>query len=792
MREKSRFPEAGSSVKVIAKLALTVGMSLILHSSMAAAYSGPDYTQYAIPSTYGQTFGGANVPFGYLLINHENWYWAGNWDYTRPVLKYDLFALSGAQMDDVRMRTWFAPFLGDPSGLGCTGGPSFQRNSVAGFHHITYTQPASQTGLDVAIAARTHAGLCRFSFPSGKSFGMIIWQRSGTVRLSGTNEVTVDGNWCPTVYQFKQPVKALKAITLSKTAVISVSASTSSVQCGVMDTNTLALVEFATDGMTAIDMKVGIGWAGLTYARQHVQSEITGWDILPVADSARAQWNEHLSRIAVEGSDDAKRKFYSNLFLAISQPNLCSEPDGAYRYCINDPGWHLPIQWGTATAQGYSHYANFSGWDVWRSQFQLLGAVYAGEANDMARSLTVDGQRRGRLPVWSWLTSETGCMGTWPGINMVAELNQFGAWNWAGKTDALKLMCADTSNILSTMADASRDGSLVVEGAASFFHIAQFAASLGDTALYRRMLKHANEWKKYFNSNGIIRNGFSEGDRSDYSWMITYNMKDLIATMGGGATAEAKMDQANAYDGIGNEPQFHLPFLYNWIGKPWKTQEKVHWVLSGHLGGDEDLGAISSWTLWGMLGIYPAIYAVPGFTLHGPSLTKEVIRFSSGKVLAILAPAASATNYCIQSVTLNGQDYQSTWLPMSSLDRDSNTLVFTMGGQPNTGWGSRPQDAPPSFDENSAPTALMTAAPLNQSGACMHLSIRSGHTLDIAIADAGPHEIHIYRGDGSIVRSIRGAGEQRHSISRSLLPADFYIVEAVSGQGRMVRPIAMP
>jgi hypothetical protein len=265
-------------------------------------------------------------------------------------------------------------------------------------------------------------------------------------------------------------------------------------------------------------------------------------------------------------------------------------------------------------------------------------------------------------------------------------------------------------------------------------------------------------------------------------------MAGLIQKMGGPTAAEASMDAVQETS-MGNEPEMHLPFVYNWIGKPWKTQKAVHDM---RINGSDDLGALSSWKVWCMLGIYPAIYAVPGFTIHAPVFTKSTITFGkgAGRKLAIIGQNASDANYYVQSVTLNGNPWTSTWLPISSLTLDSNTLVINCGSQPST-WGSRPQDAPPSFDENSAPTPLMTAVPQKQSIARMTLDVRAGRSLDIAIANAGPHEIRIYGANGSVVWSLRGVGEQRYSIRRSILPADVYIVKALAGQDKAVRRIAL-
>jgi len=727
----------GSSVsnvtaKTAARFAFAAGISLLLSRAIFA----------------GAVFHGANVPQGTIMVHSfdDNGHFA-----------YSVWILSGADMGNMGndLSVNFLPATSNQGALS-------QNLSVPGYHHVKYA------GLETEIAATCRTAHCRFTISSGSSFSVSL--RPSNASFTQPDQFTVR---CTTSFAGGHPVCLIYKF---KQAIQSRSGST---------------VQIQTSGQTSIEMKVSESLFDFPHAEQSLAAEDPGWDFDLIRTGAQNQWNAAFGRLAVEGTDAVKNEFYANLFLVLAHENVMSETDGSYKY--SPSGTWDKTQWVNGTAAGYTHYGNVSGWDIWRSWNQLMGFVYTDRANDMAQSLVVDGTHQAdhRLPIWTVWTRETSVMASCglAGPNMVANFHAFGATGFAGKSQAFALMLRDTTEYLNRYGGGSANGSNVVESAASLFCIAQYAARTGDTAVYRRVMKMAGRWENYYNASGIAGGGGCEDPLSIYSWMIPWNMAGLIQKMGGATAAEASMDAVQETS-MGNEPEMHLPFVYNWIGKPWKTQKAVHDM---HLDGSDDLGALSSWKVWCMMGIYPAIYAIPGFTIHAPAVTKATITFGkgAGRKLCIIGQNASTANYYVQSVTLNGSPWTSTWLPISALTLDSNTLAINCGSQPST-WGSRPQDAPPSFDENSAPTALVMAVPQKQSIARMALNVRAGHSLDIAIANAGPHEIRMYGANGSMVWSMRGVGERRYSISRSFLSADFYIVKAVTGQGRMARVIAMP
>ncbi len=215
------------------------------------------------------------------------------------------------------------------------------------------------------------------------------------------------------------------------------------------------------------------------------------------------------------------------------------------------------------------------------------------------------------------------------------------------------------------------------------------------------------------------------------SWLYTFNVQHdvagLIHLMGGREAFNSRLDRlfveqygtskfsflgqfpdATGLVGLyaqGNEPSFHIPYLYDFSGEPWKTQKRVRqlmdiWYGDGPLGipGDDDGGETSSWYVFSAMGFYPVCPGSPVYELGSPIFEKTSIRLGNGKQFAIVAHHVSAQNKYIQSAQLNGKPLNQAWFRHSDI-ADGGTLVLEMSDTPNVLWGSTPQDAPPSMTD---------------------------------------------------------------------------------------------
>jgi predicted alpha-1,2-mannosidase len=153
----------------------------------------------------------------------------------------------------------------------------------------------------------------------------------------------------------------------------------------------------------------------------------------------------------------------------------------------------------------------------------------------------------------------------------------------------------------------------------------------------------------------------------------------------------------------GNEPSFHIPYLYNYAGEPWKTQRRVReimkiWYNAGPLGisGDEDAGEESSWYVLSAMGFFTVCPGRPVYDIGSPIFDEVKLTLAGGKVFTITAKNVSTVNKYIQSATLNGKPLNKPWFEHKDIV-NGGTLTFEMGPRPKTAWGSAPAAAPPSM-----------------------------------------------------------------------------------------------
>ncbi len=291
--------------------------------------------------------------------------------------------------------------------------------------------------------------------------------------------------------------------------------------------------------------------------------------------------------------------------------------------------------------------------------------------------------------------------------------------------------------------------SVTLENSYDDWCVAQFAKALGKTSDAAYFTKLAHNYENVFNKKiGFMapksadgewvadfdpKLGGGQGGRDYFtevnSWLYTFNVQHdvagLIHLMGGRDAFNAKLDRlfveqygtskyqflgqfpdATGLVGLyaqGNEPSFHIPYLYIFSGQPWKTQKRVRqlmdvWYGDGPLGipGDDDGGATSSWYVLSALGFYPVCPGAPEYEIGSPLFTQSTIRLGNGKLFTIIAHHASAQNKYIQSAELNGKPLNKAWFQHADI-ANGGTLVLEMANKPNTQWGSAPDDAPPSM-----------------------------------------------------------------------------------------------
>ncbi|MBQ6192297.1 MAG: GH92 family glycosyl hydrolase [Bacteroidaceae bacterium] len=235
--------------------------------------------------------------------------------------------------------------------------------------------------------------------------------------------------------------------------------------------------------------------------------------------------------------------------------------------------------------------------------------------------------------------------------------------------------------------------------------------------------KDANgEWVEPFNPMHDGRAYFTENNAYIFNWDVKHDLKGLIALMGGREKAEAKLDElfhmgvgtakfrfynvlpdATGLMGMfqmGNEPSFHIPYLYDYVGSPWKTQKYLHslidtYFIDSYLGmpGDEDGGGMSAFVVFSMMGFFPVTPGTTTYAIGSPFFEKATLNLPNGKTFTVKAKNLSQENKFIQSARLNGKVLDKPWFTHEQL-MAGGVLEFTMGSKPNKTWGSAPEAAP--------------------------------------------------------------------------------------------------
>jgi predicted alpha-1,2-mannosidase len=233
---------------------------------------------------------------------------------------------------------------------------------------------------------------------------------------------------------------------------------------------------------------------------------------------------------------------------------------------------------------------------------------------------------------------------------------------------------------------------------------------------YLQMRRRDGSWSPGFTNNVGNYNGataYVEGTAGQYLWMVPFNLKTLADMLGGPDVAARRLDafftKLNVGDRgpdawmawVGNEPCLETPWIYCFLGQPYKAQQTVRRIMTelysstdAAYPGNDDVGEMSSWYLFGALGMYPELPGSDVFVLNGPLFPKAVLHLQNGDVTIIGKGAGKDAAY-VQNLKVNGKTWNKPWIRYSDISR-GGTLVYDLGSTANTHWGVQLAKAPPS------------------------------------------------------------------------------------------------
>lgn len=458
-----------------------------------------------------------------------------------------------------------------------------------------------------------------------------------------------------------------------------------------------------------------------------------------VRAQAHQTWEKELSKIKVEGgTKEDRRNFYTSLYHCFTAPYLYSDIDGRYR------GQNDSIY---TCDEGRRIYTIFSLWDTYRALHPLLTLIDRERTADFMYTFEKCWETGRELPMWELSSHETHCMIGYHAVPVILDAQKAGIldqFDDAFRKNLLNAMVA-TSNRTEAHRSYARMGYLsseidnesvskTLEYAFDDWCIAQYAKAIGaGDSIYRIYIRRAQSWKNIMDENGFMharRNGgfvspfsptevnnhFTEANSWQYSTYVPHDLKNYFNMLGGNDRAEQFLDSLfhttaklegrdqSDIDGLigqyahGNEPSHHAAYLYNYLGRQWKTAELVRQICTelytskpdGEIGND-DCGQMAAWYVFSALGFYPVCPGSDHYAIGSPLFKKATIRLENGKTIEILANNTSHRNKYVAGLLIDGLDGQGLVGNAFVLGRDLRegcVLDFNMSSSPNTSFGA--------------------------------------------------------------------------------------------------------
>ena len=490
--------------------------------------------------------------------------------------------------------------------------------------------------------------------------------------------------------------------------------------------NSGAFFTFSTENNNEVNYRIAISFVSIENAKENLMSEKLNTSFDGYLTNTQNVWNKHLSKIKISTTnDDKKIQFYTNFYHSLIHPNIVSDINGDYM------GADFKVY---NNSNGKEHYSSFSVWDTYRTQAQLLAMLFPKESSEMMQSLVNFAEQAGGYGRWILANIETGIMQGDPTPILISNSFAFGANDFDHKK-AYKYMYdgamvprlnSQKQEIRPYLTEYINNGhtfaSMMLEYTSSDFAIGQFALqALNKKNDAKLFIDRSQNWNNIYNPkikwlnskypNNVwkdITHDWREGTYKNYFWMVPYNLKGLINKIGGNEFAEKRLDTLftrldakyeDDWFAAGNEPDFQVPWIYNWINKPNKTSQTISRILNEQynssvsgLPGNDDLGTMGAWYVFASVGLYPMIPGVGGFSVNIPAFENISINLPNNKILKI--NKTGPENFFIKSLSFNDEAHNSTWINWNMI-RDGGFLSFEIANNNQSNWGVN--EPPPSF-----------------------------------------------------------------------------------------------
>ncbi|WP_254526548.1 MULTISPECIES: GH92 family glycosyl hydrolase [unclassified Sphingobacterium] len=724
------------------------------------------YTKYVDPfigtGGHGHTFPGATVPFSLVQLSPDNgkngWDWVSGYHFSADsIAGFSHMHLSGTGIGDW-LDIAIMPLNQPVNKKDFDTRIKFSHNNEKA--SPGYYEVRLDNGIQARLTSTERVGLHNYTFPKNTEPTIRLdlghaynWDRPMDTEIKILNDSTAIGKrysygWANQQHiyfaiRFNKPFNSY-LLNGNKTNEKQISQLNNSRQGPVNAVN----AQFIFQKIDQVDLKVALSTSSAEKAVDAL-NEIPNWDFNQVKSNAENQWEKELGKIKVESTDETLKKiFYSALYHTAVSPTLYSDQDGEYKNYKGE--FHKMNNAG-------QRYTLFSLWDTFRALKPLLTITQSERYTDMMNSMLAFYDENGLLPVWDLSTFETNTMTGYHAVPVLADavLKDIPGID---QEKAFKAMLASANQKIREVPDYIEYGYVpqdvnggsvtsTLEYAFDDYCISLVAKKLGKKKEFEEYTKRAKNYIHLFDPNsGFMRaklkNGkfvepfdpfysehefsksqYIEGNAWQHSFFVPHDVRglaklfpkkdgldkmlDTLFTAPSYMTGENQSPDASGFIGQyahGNEPSHHIAYMHSYLGKPWKTQEKVRAIIDSMYherpdgyAGNEDAGQMSAWAVWSMMGLYPASPVNGEYVFGSPALDKSDITMPNGKTFSIIAKNNSKKNIYIKSITLNGKPYKKTYITHKDMLK-GGTLEFQMSDVPNQKFGTKKKSLPTSME----------------------------------------------------------------------------------------------
>ena len=721
----------------------------------------------------GHTFPGATLPFGMVQLSPSNdykaWDWSSGYHYSDTVLKgFAHTHISGpglAALGDILLMPASTPNTNPGTEENPESGyrsrfSHDRERAEAGY----YSVHLDDEDIDVELTATSRVGFHRYTYNnSGASRYVIIDPGHNIAEPVYETSLEIVSDTIVRGYK-----KARSGTAGDRTMYFVAEFSAPFASLGLTDDDrpvagrrhtartVRGYVSFAPESGPTITVKVALSGVGYDGAQMNFEKEARHVDFDTARASAKTEWQDVLEKIVIEdASESKKRTFYTGMYHAFIGPNLISDVDGQY---------YLE---GKVRQSAIPQYSNFSTWDTYRALHPLLTIIEQEQTAELIASMVSRHADEGLgLPGWEAMGFDNVCM---IGYNMTSPIADAILKDVPGidadkAYRAIRAAAFDKTKHspnydVNGMEEYLTYGYVTGEVGSSVsktteqnyfdWAIARVAEKLGktdDAALFdRRSTGYRNlfnpdkaylwprlsrgGWKDMDDGQWTdLRANYVSGNIWAYSAYTPHDMKGAIQLHGGRKAYARWLDSVFNDErpieghqhvdisgfigryGHGDEPGHHMPYLFNYVGEPWKTQKYVNTVLTtmysdkpDGLINNEDLGQMSAWYIFSSIGFYPVAPGDLVYQLGAPLHDRATINLESGKTFEVVANNLSPENIYVQGVSLNGAPHEFSFIEHRTI-MAGGVLTFEMGPEPNETWASLPaQTVLGEFDDTERP-----------------------------------------------------------------------------------------